>query len=93
MDENRDDVINLDFDFDWSDKIIDKPWEKHRVSPWETEEAVFDDPDVEIRYEDDEVHGQRWMVKGHTMEVRKLRIYMRPCKDRKGFMVRHNSMG
>jgi uncharacterized DUF497 family protein len=76
--------LNLDFEFDWSDKIIDKLWEQHEVSPWEVEEAVFDDPDVDIRYDDSEKHGPRWMVQGHTAEGRKLRIYMNPCRDREG---------
>jgi len=45
---------------------------------------VFDDPEVEMRYVDDEVHGPRWMAQGHTAKGRKLRIYMNPCQDREG---------
>ncbi|RJP32153.1 MAG: hypothetical protein C4536_06625 [Actinobacteria bacterium] len=69
--------------FDWSDKIINHIWE-HEVDPWEVEEVVFDDPDVEIRHGDDEEHGPRWMAQGHTAKGRKLRIFMNPCQNREG---------
>lgn len=80
--ENESEEFDLDFEFDWSEKIIDKLWEEHDLSPWEIEEVVFDDPDVEIRYDVDEEHGERWMAQGHTAEGKKLRIYMNPCRDR-----------
>jgi len=82
--ERQDDLLDLDFAFDWSDKIIYKLWEKHKVFPWEVEEAIFDDPHVEIRYHYDEAHGGRRLARGRTKEGRRLRIYMKPCKDRKG---------
>ena len=75
-------AIELEIEaFDWSDKIIDHIWE-HGVDPWEIEEVVFDDPEVEIRRVDDEEHGRRWIVQGRTAKGRKLRIYMNPCQER-----------
>jgi len=83
-DVNDNEEFILDFEFDWSDKIIDKLWEEHRVDPWEVEEVIFNDPNVEIRYHEDDEHGARWMAQGDTARGRTLRIYMNPCKDREG---------
>ena len=60
--------------FDWDEANLAKNWEKHRVTPWECEQAFFNVPLVVA---DDLVHSTvepRYYVLGQTDAERRLFI-------------------
>ncbi len=60
--------------FDWSGGNAEKNWERHAVSPSESEQVFFNRP---LLVADDEQHSgreRRWYVLGQTDEGRELFI-------------------
>lgn len=67
---------------DWDDANLAKNWEKHRVTPWECEQAFFNMPLVVA---DDLVHSTvepRYYVLGQTDAERRLSIVFTVRKRR-----------
>ncbi|HPO13221.1 MAG TPA: BrnT family toxin [Candidatus Hydrogenedentes bacterium] len=60
--------------FDWSGGNAEKNWQRHQVSPWESEQVFFNQPLFIAEDKAHSVHELRYYVLGKTDEERELFI-------------------
>ncbi len=65
-------MIFITYPLIWSQTVVDKIWEKHRVSPEEVEEAIFDDEPICLKGP-----SNLYWVYGQTVSGRYLFIVLR----------------